>query len=126
MVHYHNNVSLNFLNNYMHTQGELLYKSTCVLLYGHAPPPPGYSHSYHTLSQSVEALSDPPCFLIKASKAFSSGYFSLPIKTTGKKERQFAFSFRCQNLKPCSNQMYQRMCSTCKYLTLNDWSRGEQ
>jgi len=38
----------------------------------------------HTLSQSVEALSDPPCFLIKASKAFSSGYFSLPIKTTEK------------------------------------------
>ena len=33
----------------------------------------------------MEALSDPPCFLIKASNAFSSGYFSLPMKTTVKK-----------------------------------------
>ena len=36
----------------------------------------------HTISQSVEALSDPPCFFMKASNAFSSGYFSLPMKTT--------------------------------------------
>lgn len=35
------------------------------------------------LSQSVEALSLPPCFLRKASKPFSEGYFSLPMNTTG-------------------------------------------
>lgn len=35
------------------------------------------------LSQSVEALSLPPCFFRKASKPFSAGYFSLPINTTG-------------------------------------------
>lgn len=34
-------------------------------------------------SQSVEALSLPPCLFRKASKPFSAGYFSLPIKTTG-------------------------------------------
>ncbi|MEQ2194960.1 hypothetical protein XENOCAPTIV_005277 [Xenoophorus captivus] len=34
------------------------------------------------LSQSVEALSLPPCFFRKASKSFSAGYFSLPMKTT--------------------------------------------
>lgn len=39
------------------------------------------------LSQSVEALSLPPCFLRKASKPFSEGYFSLPINTTGTQQR---------------------------------------
>lgn len=34
------------------------------------------------LSQSVEALSLPPCFLRKASNPFSDGYLSLPMNTT--------------------------------------------
>lgn len=38
------------------------------------------------LSQSVEALSLPPCFFRKASKPFSAGYFSLPMKTTEQTE----------------------------------------
>lgn len=34
------------------------------------------------LSQSVEALSLPPCFFRNTSNPFSQGYFSLPINTT--------------------------------------------
>lgn len=37
-------------------------------------------------SQSVEALSLPPCFFRKASNPFSSGYFKLPMNTTKWKE----------------------------------------
>lgn len=39
------------------------------------------------LSQSVEALSLPPCFFRKASNPFSEGYFSLPINTTGMRNK---------------------------------------
>lgn len=42
----------------------------------------GMSNWNTVLSQSVEALSLPPCFLRKASKPFSEGYFSLPMNTT--------------------------------------------
>lgn len=33
-------------------------------------------------------MSLPPCFFRKASKPFSAGYFSLPMKTTGGVERR--------------------------------------
>lgn len=39
-------------------------------------------------SQSVEALSLPPCFFRKASNPFSSGYFKLPMNTTKWKEHK--------------------------------------
>lgn len=39
-------------------------------------------------SQSVEALSLPPCFFRKASKPFSAGYFSLPMNTTERREEE--------------------------------------
>lgn len=64
--------------------------STCACL---APPPPHLSSASlkclfwtsnwkTVLSQSVEALSLPPCFFRKASKPFSAGYFWLPMNTT--------------------------------------------
>lgn len=64
----------------------------------------------HTISQSVEALSDPPCFFMKASNAFSSGYFSLPMKTTKKtnlkKIRIMFISFKISQYKNSHQSHY--------------------
>ncbi len=49
------------------------------------------------LSQSVEALSLPPCFLRNASKPFSEGYFSLPMNTTEVERDTFELNIITEN-----------------------------
>lgn len=62
------------------------------------------------LSQSVEALSLPPCFFRKASKPFSAGYFSLPMNTTEHQEvnSETGVKRRRWNLRRRSWSVFQR------------------